>query len=91
MEAARSALDAAHERYSVALARELRLNKQLEQNDKRAGEAIAVEERGIEEQEAEEAFAELDLPSFDPLPFDDRLLMAPEEWDNLLGASSTVL
>ena len=46
----------------------MRLHYQLDYNGRCAGEAIAVEEQGIEEQEAEEFIAELDLPSFDPLP-----------------------
>ncbi|KAK5698203.1 hypothetical protein LTR97_007164 [Elasticomyces elasticus] len=45
-----------------------------------AKEVIAVEERGIEEQEAEEFMAELDLPSFEPHPWDDRLMMSPAGW-----------
>jgi len=40
----------------------------------------AKSERGIEEQEAEEFMAELDLPSFEPAPWDDRLMMSPSGW-----------
>lgn len=89
LEAARLALEAAHDRYSSALAKEGRLLKQIEQNEKRAGEAISVEERGIEEQEFEEFQTELDLPSFEPFPFDDRLLMAPVDWEELLLVPET--
>ena len=53
------------------------MHRQLDYNGRRAGEAIAVEEQGIEEQEAEEFMAKLDLPSFDPLPWDDRLMLSP--------------
>ena len=59
----------------------MRLHRQLDYNGRRAGEAIAVEERGIEEQEAGEFTAELDLPSFDLLPWDDRLMLSPSAWD----------
>lgn len=84
LDSARLALEAAHERYSVALAKEGRLLKQIEQNERRADEAISVEERGVAEQEFEEFQAELDLPSFDPFPFDDRLLMSPASWEALV-------
>jgi len=48
-----------------------------------------VEEQGIAEQETEEFMAELDKPSFDPLLWDDRLMMSPSAWDAfaLLGPS----
>lgn len=92
LDAARLALEAAHERYSIALSKEGRLLKQMEHNDSKADEAIAVEERGIQEQEVEEFFAEMDLPSFEPAPFDDRLIMRPDQWEDLLaGPSEAVL
>ncbi|KAK0768761.1 hypothetical protein LTR38_018051 [Friedmanniomyces endolithicus] len=59
----------------------MRLHRQLDQNSRRADEAVAVEERGIAEQETEEFMAELDLPSFEPAPWDDRLMMSPSGWD----------
>jgi len=46
----------------------MQLHYQLDYNSRRTGEAIAVKEQGIKEQEAEEFIAKLDLPSFDPLP-----------------------
>ncbi len=46
----------------------MQLHRQTDYNSRRAGKAIAVEEQGIKEQEAEEFIAELDLPLFDPLP-----------------------
>ena len=55
----------------------MRLHRQLDYNGRRTGKAIAVEEQGIKEQEAEEFIAELDLPLFDPLPWDDRLMLSP--------------
>lgn len=70
----------AQDRLSQSLAKEVRLHRQLGQNSTRAEEVIAVEERGIEEQEAEEFLAELDLPSFEPHPWDDRLMMSPAGW-----------
>ncbi|KAK4892676.1 hypothetical protein LTR49_028567, partial [Elasticomyces elasticus] len=70
----------AQDRLSQSLAKEVRLHRQLGQNSTRAEEVIAVEERGIEEQEAEEFMAELDLPSFEPHPWDDRLMMSPSGW-----------
>ena len=85
LESARSALDAAHERFSTALAKVSRLSKELSQNERRAEEAIAVEDRSIREQEVEELSAELDLPSFEPFPFDDRLLMDPTSWEQFLS------
>ncbi|KAK0260442.1 hypothetical protein LTR35_017979 [Friedmanniomyces endolithicus] len=66
---------------SKALSKEMRLHRQLDYNGRRAGEAIAVEERGIAQQEAEEFMAELDITSFDPLPWDDRLMMSPSALD----------
>ncbi len=59
----------------------MRLHRQLDYNGRYAGKAIAVEEQGIEEQEAEEFIAKLDLPSFDPLPQDDRLMLSPSAQD----------
>ena len=53
------------------------MSSQLALTDKRAGEAIAVEERNVAQSELEPQPGELDLPSFDPLPFDNRLLMSP--------------
>jgi hypothetical protein len=88
LEAARSALDVAHERYATALAKESRLVKQLDQTAKRASEAIAVEERGIQEAETSEFLEELDLPSFESLPFDDRLLLSPRGWEQLFPTPS---
>ena len=85
LELARSALDAAHERFSTALAKVSRLSLELSQNETRAEEAIAVEDRSIREQEAEELSAELDLPSFESFPFDDRLLMDPTSWEQFLS------
>jgi len=82
--AAQDAVVLAQELLSKALSKEMRLHRQLDYNGRRAGEAIAVEERGIVEQEAEEFAAELDLPSFDPLPWDDRLMMSPSAWDAFL-------
>lgn len=90
LDAARLALEAAHERYSVALSKEGRLLKQMEYNETKAAEAITVEERGIQEQEVEEFSAELDLESFEPFPFDDRLLMEPVQWESLTAGSSSV-
>jgi len=80
LESARLALNAAHERYMTALAKQTRLLASLEQNERRADEAVAVEERGLREQESEE----LDLPSFDPFPWDDRLLLSPSQWEKFL-------
>ncbi|KAK0249749.1 hypothetical protein LTS00_018370, partial [Friedmanniomyces endolithicus] len=79
--AAQAAVVSAQELLSKTLSKEMRLHRQLDYNGRRAGEAIAVEERGIEEQEAEEFMAELDLPSFEPLPWDDRLMLSPSAWD----------
>ena len=59
----------------------MRLYRQLDYNGRYAGKAIAVEEQGIKEQEAEEFIAELDLPSFDPLPQDNRLMLSPSAQD----------
>lgn len=80
-------MDAAQEGYRTALAKEDRLMRQMEQNERRAGEAISVEERGIQDQEMQEFLEELDIPSFEPYPFDDRLIMAPAEWEELLSHS----
>ncbi|KAK0258360.1 hypothetical protein LTR35_018169 [Friedmanniomyces endolithicus] len=65
---AQAAVVLAQELLSKTLSKEMRLHCQLDYNSRCAGEAIAVEEQGIEEQEAEEFMAELDLPSFEPLP-----------------------
>ena len=74
----------------TARAREDRLRKQMELVDKRGSEAIAVEERGILEHEAEEAL--LSSAPFEPLPWDDRLLLSPGDWSSLwdLGTDGTV-
>lgn len=47
VESAKSALDAAHARFSTVPAKVSRLSKELSQNERRAGEAISVEDRGI--------------------------------------------
>jgi hypothetical protein len=83
VEAAHAEMLAAQERFNTAFAKEARLRKQMELNERRADEAIAVEERSILDLEAEEQ-AELDLPSFDPLPWDDRLLLSPGAWESFL-------
>ncbi|KAK1065387.1 hypothetical protein LTR74_007912 [Friedmanniomyces endolithicus] len=75
--AAQAAVVLAQELLSKTLSKEMQLHRQLDYNSRCAGEAIAVEEQSIEEQEAEEFMAELDLPSFDPLPWDDRLMLSP--------------
>ncbi len=54
--AAQDAVVVAQELLSKALSKEMRLHRQRDYNGRRAGEAIAVEERGIEEQEAEETW-----------------------------------
>lgn len=48
------AQEKAREELRIAHAREMRLRQQMDLLDHRAAEAISVEERGIEEQEAEE-------------------------------------
>jgi hypothetical protein len=77
---AQAAVMEAQNRLNEAMSKEMRLYRQLDQNNRRAGEAIAVEERGIEEQETEEFLAELELPPFEPAPWDDRLMMSPSGW-----------
>ena len=79
---AQDALIAAQERYNQTFAKEIRLRKQLDQNDRKASKAVVVKERSIAEQEAEEFIAELDIPSFELLPWDDRLLLSPSGWES---------
>lgn len=89
LEVARRALDVAYERYATAIAKENRLVKQLDQTERRAGEAVAVEEREIQESDVVEFVEELGLQSFDPFPLDNRLLLSPGGREGLFTTSST--
>ena len=52
--AAQQAVTSAQEQANIALSKEMRLRAQLDRLEEEEGEAIAVEERGIQEQEREE-------------------------------------
>lgn len=80
-EAAKKIHEKALEDFKIARAREERLRQQMDLIDRRAEEAIAVEERSIEEQEAEEA-AEI-LPEVQTSGL--ALSLSPTTWGALEG------
>lgn len=82
LEEAQRAQQAAYEASRTAFAKEMRLRQQLDLVDKRSDEAVAVELRGIEEQEEEEQAAEATL-DFDEPSYG--LSLSPTTWGALDG------
>lgn len=81
-ERARQVQEKAREEQTAAFAREMRLRQQMDLLDKRAEDAIAVEEATIRELEAEEAREVLDLQA----PSDGFMMnLSPSTWSALDG------
>ncbi len=81
-EAAMRIHEKALEDLKIARVREERLRQQMDLLDRRAEEAISVEERGIEEQEATEA---AELFPVDPLLENLGINLSPSTWSAIDG------
>ena len=85
-DAADEALQKALEERQIARAREARLRQQMDLLDRRAADAIAVEETCIEELEQEEQGL-MDLPL---VPSSGDFMLSPSTWGALEGFSDSV-
>lgn len=84
-EAAMRVHEKALEDLKIARAREERLRQQMDLVDRRAEEAIAIEERSIEEQEAAEAAVSSELLPNDIVTEGLSLNLSPGTWSALEG------
>ncbi|OQN95253.1 hypothetical protein B0A48_18710 [Cryoendolithus antarcticus] len=84
-EAAMRVHEKALEDLKLARVREERLRQQMDLLDRRAEEAISVEERGIEEQEAAEAENAAELFPVDPLLENLGINLSPSTWSAIDG------